>query len=399
VTVTGQVSTINTDTAAVVSDRYSRYVGRGTALGNGSALGIRSGTAGAVPGGIGAGVGGGVGGGVFAIPAAAAARELGDLFEYKLKSPISIQKNRSALVPIVQSAIAAEKISVWNERSGLPRPARALWLTNSSGLTLDGGSFSVLENETFAGEGVFDPIRPGEKRIVSYAIDLALNASSKNTAEPQHITHVHAIEGVMIQEAEVRERRVYTFRNEDSAVRRVIVEHPVRAGYTLRSESKPVEITADWMRFRLEVAPKQSAVLAVEETRPVETRYLLTNLTRDQVELFVRQRSIDHTVEEALRRILAQKEAMVEIESRKDARDEEMKGIFDDQQRLRENMKSLKGSAEEKQLILRYTGQLSSQESRLEKLREEIAKLETEKDAAEESLAEMIRRLAFDVRM
>ena len=84
------------------------------------------------------------------------------------------------MVPIVNSPIGAEKVSIWNERSGAPRPARALWLTNSSGLTLDGGSFSVMEEQTFAGEGVFDPIRPGEKRLVSYALDLALNASSKN---------------------------------------------------------------------------------------------------------------------------------------------------------------------------------------------------------------------------
>jgi hypothetical protein len=49
---------------------------------------------------------------------------------------------------------------VWNETSGYTRPQRALWLDNTSGLTLDGGSFSVLEEETFAGEGIFDAIRP-----------------------------------------------------------------------------------------------------------------------------------------------------------------------------------------------------------------------------------------------
>jgi hypothetical protein len=112
--------------------------GRGGTLGSGSELGgIRR------PG-VGAGSGGGFGGGSFNVDeararaeAAARARELGDLFEYKLKEPISIPKNRSALVPIVQSTIQAEKVSVWNDRAGLPRPQRALWITNSSGLTLD----------------------------------------------------------------------------------------------------------------------------------------------------------------------------------------------------------------------------------------------------------------------
>ena len=299
-------------------------------------------------------------------------------------------------MPIVNSPIGAEKVSIWNERSGAPRPARALWLTNSSGLTLDGGSFSVMEEQTFAGEGVFDPIRPGEKRLVSYALDLALNASSKNANEVQRVTRVHISQGIMTQDSEVRERKTYTFRNEDSSPRTVLVEHPVRIGYTLRSETKPEETTADWMRFHLRVEPKQTAALVVEEARPVATTYQLTNVDERQVEFFVRQRSINKGVEDALRRILKQKDMVAELDSRKEGRDEEMKKIFDDQQRLRENMKALKGSSEEKLLVQRYTQQLNDQETRLEKLGKEIEQLQKEMDAAQGVVDQMIRELAVD---
>ena len=170
------------------------------------------------------------------------------------QDPITIRKNRSALVPIVQSPIDAEKVSVWNDSAGLPRPERALWLENSTGLTLDGGSFSVLEEETFAGEGVFEPIRPGEKRLVSYAVDLAVNASSKTGSDPQRVTRVRVSNGVMTHVSEMRERKTYTFRNEDTSPRTVIVEHPARAGFELKSETRPAETTAGWMRFRLPLA-------------------------------------------------------------------------------------------------------------------------------------------------
>ena len=105
------------------------------------------------------------------------ARDLGDLFEYKLKDRVTIRKNQSALVPILQSRIDAEKVSVWNpsESSAL----RALWVNNTSDLTLDGGSFNVLEGEAFAGEGLMDPIKPGEKRILSYAADLGVLVDAK----------------------------------------------------------------------------------------------------------------------------------------------------------------------------------------------------------------------------
>ena len=333
------------------------------------------------------------------LEAAASGQELGDLFEYKLKEPITIRKDRSALVPIVQSPITAEKVSVWNESAGFRRPERALWLTNSSGLTLDGGSFSVLEEETFAGEGIFDPIRPGEKRLVSYATDLALNASSKLGSEHQRVSQVKVSHGVMVHTSELREKKTYTFRNEDSSPRTVIVEHPVRPGYVLRSVVQPAETTPGWMRFRLTVDPKQTASLVVEEARPLEATYQIANMNDDLVAMFVKDRSIDKAVEEALRRVIAQKEEIAVLESKKDDHDSQMEKIFDDQQRLRENMKALKGSVEEKALLQRYTQQLNGQENLLEKLRKESEQLEAQKDAAEAALDKMIQELSFDVKL
>ena len=330
---------------------------------------------------------------------AARAQELGDLFEYKLKEPITIPKNRSALVPIVQTSIAAEKVSVWNERAGLPRPQRALWLNNSSGLTLDGGSFSVLEDETFAGEGLFEPIRPGEKRLVSYATDLALNVNAHSESERERVSRVRVLRGVLTLHNEVRESKTYTFRNEDSSPRTVIIEHPVRAGYELRGDVQPVEVTPGWMRFRLHVDAKQTASLVVNEARTIESAHKLTNITNDQVALFVRQKSIDKTIEDALRKILEQRSRIQDLEGQKSDRDDETEKIFDDQQRLRENIKVLKGSPEEKTLLQRYTRQLNDQEDRLEKLRKEIEDLAARQEKAQAALDQMIEELSFDIKL
>jgi len=330
---------------------------------------------------------------------AAQAQDLGDLFEYKLKEPITIRKNRSALVPIVQSPIIAERVSVWNERSGLPRPQRALWLNNSSGLTLDGGSFSVMEDETFAGEGIFDPIRPDEKRLVSYATDLALIVSSRNNTERQRVARVRFDRGTMIQESEVREKKTYTFRNEDTSPRIVIVEHPVRPGYQLCNDIQPAETTAAWKRFRVPVESKQTKSLVVEEARREETTFAVTDITSDQVALFVHEKSIDKTAEDALQKIVAQRAVVADLDAKSSDRDDEQKQIFDDQQRLRENMKSLKGSPEEKKLLQRYTQQLDAQENRLEELRKEIQQLEAQKEAAQAALDKMIEELSLDVKL
>ncbi|HKV28783.1 MAG TPA: carboxypeptidase regulatory-like domain-containing protein, partial [Candidatus Acidoferrales bacterium] len=179
VTVTAEASGVETETDKL----RARTVGTGGELGNGNGTGVgrgqQYGIGGGVPGGSAGGVVGGIMGGVPGSDALAVLRNqaasmangsnLGDLFEYKLKDRVTIHKNESALVPIVQVHIGAEKVSLWNNSLNSQRPLRALWMTNSSPLTLDGGSFTVLEDEAFAGEGLTDSIKPGEKRLVSYA--------------------------------------------------------------------------------------------------------------------------------------------------------------------------------------------------------------------------------------
>ncbi len=145
--------------------------------------------------------------------------------------------------------------------------------------------------------------------------------------------------------------------------------------------------------------PKQTAAFVIDEARPLETTYTLTNISSEQVDLFVRQQSINKTVEDGLRRILAQKSVINDLEGKKSERESEMEEIFDDQQRLRENMKALRGSAEEKALLQRYTQQLNEQENHLETLRKESQRLDKQQESAQAELDPLVQDLSFDVKL
>ena len=122
----------------------------------------------------------------------AAAASLGDLFEYRIKEPITLRKNQSALVPIMSAEIEAEKVSLWNRRSGSGRPLRAVWLTNATGLTLDGGSMTLIDGDAFAGEGLLEPLKAGEKRLLSYAADLGVMVDARSQAADGRIFRLRA---------------------------------------------------------------------------------------------------------------------------------------------------------------------------------------------------------------
>jgi hypothetical protein len=355
-------------------------------------------TAGGVIGGVGSGVGGGSVAPRFVAKTAAQAleatttvaqtRELGDLFEYKLKDRVTIRKNQSAMVPILQARIDAEKVSVWNPSQ--PSVLRALWVNNSSDLTLDGGSFNVLEADAFAGEGLLDPIKPGEKRLLSYAADLNLLVDEKQKSEKQKITKIVIAHGVMTQITEEREEHIYTIRNRDTSARTLVIEHPARTGWKLADGAEPVESTASFHRFRLNTDPKKTTILSVKEYRPISTQYHLTSVSSAQVDYFVSQNSVNPEVEKVLRQVIAQKSDIAALEADIAAHKAKVSAIAEDQQRVRENLKALKGSPEEKALVERYARELNDQEDKVQSLQHEISDLQQKRDAAQKALTAMI---------
>jgi hypothetical protein len=360
----------------------------------------------------GAGVGGGTGGGRFvaALPAkdalesaremsntAASGQDLGDLFEYKLKDRVTLKKNQSALVPIAQTEIEAEKVSLWNSTSYSGRPLRALWLKNTSHLTLDGGSFNVLESEVFAGEGLTDPIKPGERRLLSYATDLGLLVEVQKSSKPQQITQVKIAKGVMTQISELRESTLYTVRNQDDATRVLVIEQPVRSNSFLAKGTKePEERAPGVYRFKLDVPAKATASLPVEEFQVMQSNFQLADLNDDQIALFSKNGSITPEMTSALQKVSAQKAVVSKLEQDMEDRQKDIDRIVADQQRLRENMKALRGSAEEKALLQRYTGELDQQETQLDSLRKNIQDTEAERDKANDDLENLIDNIQLE---
>jgi hypothetical protein len=325
---------------------------------------------------------------------AADASELGELFEYKLKQRVTIGKNQSALVPILQSAIDVEKVSIWNQEK--PNVLRALWLTNNSGLSLDGGTFNIVEGGAFAGEGIFKVIKPNERRLLSYAADQSVHVVSENETESGHYSRVRVAKGIMTRTTEYRRITNYTVTNTGEEPRSVVIEHGRDSSLKLSADAKPAESTENLYRFKVEVKNDEEKELKVTETRPQEETFTLSTLNDDQLALFIKQKSIPASLEAMLRPIVSKKGELAGTEQQIRDRQMAINTIGLDQSRLRENMKALKGSPEEKALLQRYTKQLNDQEDRLESIRKEIAELEKKRDTARADLNNLVMNMTFD---
>jgi hypothetical protein len=331
------------------------------------------------------------------VAASADAQELGDLFEYKLKQPVTIRKNESALVPILAADVDAERVSIWSRGPGSGRPLRGVWLTNSSGLTLDGGSFSVIDANAFAGEGLLESIKPGEKRLVSYGSDLAVLVKANAGDASGRVTKVVVRDGVMITTQENRATWKYTARSEDASPRVLVVEHPLRTGWTVVGDPAPAESSPSAARYRVTLPAKQEASLIVNERHAGETTYRLVDFDDRHVAVLVRGGVQEAALRRALQALTDKRAEAAAAEARMTALTSQIADIDRDQARVRENMKALRGSEEEKALTQRYTRQLNDQEDRLAALRDDLKKATADRDARRRELAEIAAKLTFEI--
>ena len=326
--------------------------------------------------------------------AQASGEVLGDMFEYRIRQNVTVLQNQSALVPIVQARVQAEKVTLWNERQ--PSPVRAVWLTNSSGLTLDAGSFNIVDAGAFAGEGLLAEIHPGEHRLLSYAADTAVRVKQEGASEQRPYTQLRAARGILYLTRELRENRTYTVSNSDTAERSVVIEHPARSGWHFLKELKPEESSGSYHRFRLRIAPASSEKLEVAEYFPQQTTYALNTLDDDTIGFILQSSGIQPEVESSLRKLLAKKDAVAEVQRQLQELREELARMNQEQGRIRENMKTLKGTAEEKALLQRYVASLNQQEDRLAKINSEISAKEVELTGRQREYLTTAELITFD---
>jgi isochorismate hydrolase len=102
-------------------------------------------------------------------------------------------------------------------------------------------------------------------------------------------------------------------------------------------------------------------------------------------------------VEAALKPALDKRAELAAIDRRLHTLQAEHASIVRDQQRVRENMKALRGSAEEKKLLQRYTRQLDEQETRLEALQKDLERAGAARATAHEELSALFQAVSLDL--
>ena len=323
--------------------------------------------------------------------------EIGDLFEYKIAQPMTVMRNRSALIPIVQAKMEGEKVSVYNQAVQASRPLSGMRLINNTGLTLESGSLTVLDNNAYAGEALMERLKPKEQRLISYALDLGTHVRVRQKRDNEAAKLIKVVDGVFQVHYFRAEEKIYEISNQTDRKKVLYIEYPIRQGWKLSDKTKiPEYTTQKYYRFRVELDPFEDKTLEVSERQPLVDNYQLTSLSQTTLNLFISRRYIDDSTKKKLEKLINIRNQMGQIDVKLESFEEEEESISDDQDRLRKNIEALAKTGEAKQLIARYVKKADTQESRLEEITRERRNLIAARQRLRNELAREIRNFNYE---
>ena len=320
-------------------------------------------------------------------------RDLGDLFEYSFSSPVTVKKNESTMLPFVQQKIGARKLLIYSESYG-QNPMSAAELNNSTGKTLDGGPITVFEASSYSGEALMETLRAGDKRLISYAVDLGTRITTQFDSSRDLLREVHVDRGMLTARSAVQETKTYTIRNVDAKAKTLMIEHPARPGYKLLNQ-KPEETTSNAWRFEVKLAPDSSQKLAVSEERVYENTFEVSSLTPDILLTYMRNKAISESARGQLKEIADRKRQIAETDEQAQNTQTELTELIQDQERVRQNLTSLNNVSGQQEQVQKYSRQLADQETKVASLRDALSGLRKKKAALQTALNNSIANLEF----
>ncbi len=327
------------------------------------------------------------------IAATAAARELGDLFEYRMPAPVTVRKNESAMLPFLQQKLGARKLLIYSDESSA-HPHNAAELSNATGKTLDGGPITVLDEGAYGGEALVETLKSGDKRLISYAVDLGTRITTRFDSKSDDVRQITFNRGILLVRNAILETKTYTIKNVDSKAKTLILEHPLRPEYKLL-QGKPSEKTANAYRFEVPLAPASEQKYVVSEERVVDESYAITSLTPDAIAVYARNKALSPAGRQQLQRILDLKRQIAEAERDLRDTDQEIDTISKDQSRLRQNIESLSRVPNQQQQVQVYARQLAEQETQIAALRDKRAQLQRRRNQLQAETAKLIETTEF----
>jgi hypothetical protein len=323
----------------------------------------------------------------------AASRDAGELFEYAIREPVSLPRQQSAMIPIVNSDIKGEPLSIFNSGVNERFPLNGVELENTTTMNLMRGPVTVFESGIYAGDARLADTRPGEKKLISYALDLACEVTAERESEPEEIVSLKIVRGSLFLQKKYIDATKYRINNKRDQKRLLLIEHPLSVGWDLVEPKEASEKTSDLYRFRVTAEPRKAIAFMVKLQHVGQETVLLSNLDERGIGIYLRQKAISAKVRDALKKLADMQNELAKIRGQIAALETRRNEITEEQNRIRENMKTVAKTSES---YSRWERKLATQEDELDQIRTQMESLRATEMQKQQGINEYIAGLEVE---
>jgi len=307
-------------------------------------------------------------------PASATADQR-ETFAYDVLRPVSIPRGSSALVPILQAKLDYRRELLFDEAKHEGHPVAALRCANASGLVLERGPATLVEDGRYRGEAIVPFTGKNGSLYLPYAVELGIDVrvESDRSTETQTLGIGDGL--LHEEEAEIRSY-AYELVNRTGAAQTVTIERAVESLPGELVDTPPPVTHADGVyRWQVACAPGASTRFEVRSRRLIQRNQTLTHLRLDEVAEFLKASGLTAKTRKALEALRAQLVRIEENSRRVEALVAERKRLVERQEHLRRNIGALSSGGDEGAVRLQMVRELQAAESSLSGIDQRVEQL------------------------
>lgn len=330
------------------------------------------------------------------VQSVAAAKEAGELFEYTIEAPVSINRQQSAMLPIVNGEVTGEKLSIFDPASHPKHPLNGLKLKNATTLNLMQGPVTIFDGNTYGGDAKLPDLKPGEERLVAYALDLGTEVNTESKPCPTYIISMRIEKGTLVRQNKAADEKVYKLRNKQAKEKTVLVEQAADSSWKLVEPAEPYERTEKAMRFKVTVPANGTASLTVKTERIYGETIVLSEIDLKSVDWYITNLGgevLSPAVREALQKVVAMRTELDRLARQRAANEQSLKESAEEQERIRKNLQVLQHNTDS---YSRQLTKLDKLETQIETLREQVADIRKQEENQRTALETYLVNLTVD---
>ncbi len=317
---------------------------------------------------------------------------LGELFQYVIQTPVTVGRGQSAMVPVVSADLSYQKDLLYNGRKMATHPVATLRMKNASGLTLERGPVTVLDDGEYVGEAVLPFTAVGGEVVVPYAVELSVKVT-ESSGSSREIYRLFIKGGYLhFEEWDIRWHE-YRLSNHTATPLAVLVEHPRSSNYELFDTVHPQEHTDDYLRFEVQTPAWGEAVLKVQERRLLSRYEEVQKQSHQNLQRYLQQGLLERNAYDQVVKLLMLYDTIADYEKQLKQLDGERDKIYKAQQQVQGNLQALSQVGKEGALRAKYVEQLEATETQLRGLEKRETELKAAIKQVEDEIAARIKAL------